>query len=182
MYRHLIILFVTIVSFGFAQNLTHISNRFPTGEKSAVNVADDIFEFDSTRKSFIQEQSEYYNSLNITGEEYYNINIPAVMDHSNSRSACNLNKMVFGWHPYWQNGFEANYDWDLISDFCYFNYDVDPATGNATSTHNWATANSVDTALARGLKVHLCVTLFSDHATLFSCPTAPPLLITSLVY
>jgi len=143
------------------------------------------FEFpfnpDSNHKSFVQEQSEYYNSLGIDGEEYYNTNIPAVMDHSSDRSLCNLNRMVFGWHPYWQNGYEYNYDWDLVSDFCYFNYDVDPSTGNATSTHSWSTANSVDTALARGLKVHLCVTLFGSHATFLGNATSRTTLINNLI-
>ncbi len=137
-------------------------------------------EIDSTKKSFMQEQSEYYAAQNTTAEEYYDLNIPAEMDHSD-RSTCNLNRMVFGWHPYWQNGLEANYDWDLISDFCYFSYDVDPNTGNASSTHSWATINSVDTALARGLNVHLCVTLFSGHATFFGNPTAQTTLINNLI-
>jgi spore germination protein YaaH len=84
-------------------------------------------------------------------------------------------------NTYWQNGYESNYDWDLISDFCYFSYDVDPSTGNATSTHSWATANSVDTALARGLNVHLCVTLFSSHATFLGNTTSRNTLINNLI-
>lgn len=148
---------------------------------------EDIYQFeipfngDSTKKSFVQEQSDYYNSLGIDGEQYYKINVPAVMDHSSDRSLCDLDRMVFGWHPYWQNGYESNYDWDLVSDFCYFSYDVDPATGNATSTHSWATANSVDTALARGLNVHLCVTLFSSHATFLGNMTARNTLVNNLI-
>src|SRR5262249_34864351 len=62
-----------------------------------------------------------------------------------------------------------------------FSYDVDANTGNATSTHSWATVNAVDTALARGLNVHLCVTLFSSHATFFANATARNTLIQNLI-
>lgn len=98
-----------------------------------------------------------------------------------SQSNCTLNKTVFGWHPYWVNGLEDNYNWDLISDLCYFSYEVDAATGNATSTHSWSTADVIDTALVKGKKVHLCVTLFSQHATFFGNATAQTTLINNLV-
>jgi hypothetical protein len=97
------------------------------------------------------------------------------------KNNCELNKMVFGWHPYWMNGAEDNYDWDLISDFCFFGYEVDYATGNATSTHNWLTNDAVDTALVKGKQVHLCVMLFSDHAAFFGNSTARTTLINNLV-
>lgn len=99
----------------------------------------------------------------------------------NSQSNCTLNKTVFGWHPYWVNGLESNYNWDLISDLCYFSYEVDAATGNAISTHSWATADVIDTALVKGKKVHLCVTLFNQHATFFGNATAQTTLINNLV-
>lgn len=181
MLPRLLLIIFTLLSLGYAQRLTHISNRYPDGNKDIYPIHEDLTGYDSTHKTFMREQAEYYSALNISAEEYYQINQPALMDHSNTRSVCNLNKMVFGWHPYWQNGFEANYDWNLVSDFCYFSYEVDAATGNASSTHSWATTNSVDTALARGLKVHLCVTLFSGHATFFSSPTAQTTLINNLI-
>jgi spore germination protein YaaH len=135
---------------------------------------------DSLPPSFIQQELAYYGAQSIPAEAYYQVNQPALKERTD-RSACNLNRMVFGWHPYWQNGLEANYDWDLISDFCYFSYEVDANTGNATSTHSFATINAVDTALARGLKVHLCVTLFSGHATFFGSATSRNTLIQNLI-
>lgn len=74
-----------------------------------------------------------------------------------------LTHTVFGWHPYWANGKEKNYDWNLISDFCYFSYEVDPLSGSPITTHQFLTAPSVTTALDKGKKVHLSVTLFKDH-------------------
>lgn len=97
------------------------------------------------------------------------------------KSNCDLNRMVFGWHPYWMNGAEDNYEWDLISDFCFFGYEVDYSNGNAISTHSWATNDAVDTALAKGKQVHLCVMLFANHAAFFTNTTARNNLITNLV-
>lgn len=99
----------------------------------------------------------------------------------NEKTTCTLNKTVFGWHPYWMNGAEANYEWDLISDFCFFAYEVDATTGNATSTHGFSTNDAVDTALVKGKQVHLCVTLFSNHATFFGNTTAQTTLINNLI-
>ena len=131
-------------------------------------------------KSIRQQQLEYYNSLGISGEEYEQINKPTIIKNK-SITTCTLNKKVFGWHPYWSNGLETNYDWSLISDLSYFAYDVDPATGNATSTHSWSSANAVTQALANGVKVNLCVTLFSSHATFFGSSTSQQTLITNLI-
>lgn len=107
--------------------------------------------------------------------------ISCSLGQSLAQSNCTLNKTVFGWHPYWVNGLEDNYNWDLISDLCYFSYEVDAATGNAISTHSWSTADAIDTALVKGKKVHLCVTLFSQHATFFGNASAQTTLINNLV-
>ena len=135
----------------------------------------------SQKKSVIQEQNDFYKKQNISTEEYYKINIPAKVDNSRNTNTCDLNKIVFGWHPYWVNGLEANYDWNLISDFCYFSYEVDASTGNANSTHNWATTSVVTEAINNGVNTHLCVTLFSDHATFLGSSTAKQTLIDNLI-
>jgi len=131
-------------------------------------------------QSIHQEQSEYYSALGIEANDYYKINQPQPVNH-NSNKNCTLDKVVYGWHPYWMNGNEANYDWDLLSHFVYFSYEVNPSTGNANTTHSFATASSVTTALNNGKKVHLCVTLFSGHATFFNSATAQQNLINNLI-
>ena len=80
-------------------------------------------------KSIHQEESEYYKQF---GDDYdWSLIRGSFKPNGRQTSkACNLNKIVFGWHPYWSNGLEANYDWSLISDLSYFSYEVDPATGN----------------------------------------------------
>jgi len=133
-------------------------------------------------KSIHQQESEYYNQFNIQNDSDWNVIRGAFKPNGRVNSkACNLNKIVFGWYPYWSNGLEANYDWSLISDLSYFSYDVDPATGNATTTHSWATANAVTQAIANGVRVNLCVTLFSGHATFFASSTSQQTLITNLI-
>ncbi len=133
------------------------------------------------RKSVIQEQNEYYKNLDISAEEYYQINKPEPINKNRDANSCQLNKMVFGWHPYWQNGYETNYDWNLISDFCYFSYEVDAATGNATNIHGFDTTSVVDAALASGTHVHLCVTLFANHATFLESASSKQQLIDNLI-
>jgi hypothetical protein len=57
-------------------------------------------------KSIHQEEQEYYNSLGISEAEYQQINQPAEVNNPKSAKACNLNKVVFGWHI-WSAGLEA---------------------------------------------------------------------------
>ncbi|MBU0763442.1 MAG: hypothetical protein KJ607_01265, partial [Bacteroidetes bacterium] len=132
-------------------------------------------------KSIHREQLEYYDNLGISADEYYKINKPAVVTKPKSTKACDMNKVVFGWHPYWSNGLEVNYDFSLLTDLSYFSYEVNASTGEANTTHSWATASVVDDALAAGVRVNLCVTLFSNHSTFFGSSTAQQTLISNLI-
>ncbi len=131
--------------------------------------------------SIHREESERYRRLGIRPEEWQHINAPSVPAFERGADDCTLNKRVFGWHPYWSNGLETHYQWNLLSDLCYFSYEVNPQDGNPLNTYSWSTANVVTQALARGVRVHLCVTLFSDHATFFSRTTAQQNLINNLI-
>ena len=133
-----------------------------------------------SQQSIHQEQSAYYSALGYSAADYEYINRAATMPAA-ARATCTLNKVVYGWHPYWSNGLETNYNWNLLSHFCYFSYEVDAATGNAITTNGFSTASSVTTALASGVKVNLCATLFSSHATLLSNATSRQNLITNLI-
>jgi spore germination protein YaaH len=130
-----------------------------------------------------EEELNYYNSLGtMTNAQWDKINGYSPMPTKRQpRSNCPLDKIVFGWHPYWVGSAYNNYDWNLLSDLSYFSYEVDVATGNALSTHNWATATVIDVAKANGVRVNLCVTLFSGHATFFGNPTAQQTLISNLI-
>jgi spore germination protein YaaH len=139
-------------------------------------------------KSIMQEQSEEYSQYDFASEEEWDAlryasvgKKQAKQNSSNKSMACNLNKRVFGWHPYWMGTSYNNYDWELLSDLSFFSYEVDAATGNAITTHGWSTANVVTVAQANGVNVNLCVTLFSSHATLLGNATSKQTLISNLI-
>ena len=128
--------------------------------------------------SIHQVESEYYAVHNNTDT------LAAAIPKSVKNTGCNLNKRVFGWHPYWSGSTVSNnYQWNLLSDLCYFSYEFNAATGAPTNTHSWATVDVVDSALANGVRVHLCVTMFgsTDHTTFFGSTTAQTALISNLV-
>ncbi|MDQ3049104.1 MAG: glycosyl hydrolase family 18 protein, partial [Bacteroidota bacterium] len=137
-------------------------------------------------KSIHQEESEKYGAFQFTADSQWDSlrtflsGKPRTTD-SHKSMACNLTKRVYGWHPYWSAGLESNYDWNGLTDLCYFSYEVNSANGNAISTHNWATAPVVTTAQANGVNVTLCATLFSGHTTFFGSSTSQQTLITNLI-
>lgn len=94
---------------------------------------------------------------------------------------CSLSRIVFGYEPYWGGNNYYNYQWNLVSDMCYFSYETDPVSGYPTDTHNWLTRDVIDTALAYGVNVHLCITLFSGHSTFFSGSEAQDNLIYCII-
>lgn len=131
--------------------------------------------------SIHQQQSGSFGLLGkLTDQQYDSIN-GFELRKSQARTALTLQKRVFGYHPYWSGSLWQNYRWDLLSDLCYFSYEVDPATGEAITTHDWTTAPVIDTALVHGVKVHLCVTLFNGHASFFSNPQARQTLTANLI-
>ena len=88
-----------------------------------------------------------------------------------------MTKVVYGFHPYWQNGSESNYYLSMLTHIAYFSADINASTGAFNSTNSWASANVVTLAKQYGVKVHLCLTLFSGHATLLASTTAKNTLI-----
>ncbi|MCW3070794.1 MAG: hypothetical protein JWO44_684 [Bacteroidetes bacterium] len=139
-------------------------------------------------KSIHQEQSEKYAALNLKTEAQWD-SLRAIETGASNRPmvksprSCNLTKRVYGWQPYWDatSATYNNYDWNGLTDLCYFSYDVNSADGNATSTHGWATATVVPAAQAAGVNVTLCATLFSGHTAFFGSTTAQQTLITNLI-
>lgn len=132
--------------------------------------------------SIHHEQAQYYRSLGEkTDAEYDAMNQHRGRTDIQNRSACVLNKKVYGWHPYWMGTAYNNYQWNLLSDLSFFGYEVDENTGNAISTHGWSTANVVTVAQTNGVNVTLTATLFSGHATFFGSSTSQQTLITNLI-
>ncbi len=137
--------------------------------------------FGQQHKSIHQLEQEKYDSIGYSTDaqwDTYNhfkkMNIPQT-------KGCKLNKVVFGWHPYWGGSKYLNYQWSYLSDLAYFSYDVDYTDGSAASTHGWESAAVVDTALANGVRVHLTATLFGNHDDFFANATAQQNLIDNLI-
>ncbi len=136
-------------------------------------------------KSTVQEQSEFYSKLNmITDAEFDNYN---KKDYNLNKLAsptatCVLNKKIFGWHPYWMGSAYTNYQWNLLSDLCYFDYTVSSTTGNNTNaSFAWNTASVVTVAKNNGTKIHICATMFSGHSTFWATPSAQTTFINNIV-
>ncbi|UTW62056.1 hypothetical protein KFE98_18915 [bacterium SCSIO 12741] len=94
-----------------------------------------------------------------------------------------LNSVVMGWHPYWQGSKYRNYNFQLLSAIAYFSYEVDPATGNYKSIHDWKETGMVDSAQAYGTEVYLTATLFgkSDNRRFLSNKKAMSTFLDSVI-
>ena len=136
--------------------------------------------------SIMQEQSLYYRKLGVKTDTEWDVimekkNNP-ITSNSTDRNVCNLTKRVFGWHPYWVGTAYQNYQWNLISDFCYFDYAADPANGqNTNASFAWTTSAAVTAALNNGVKTHFSVTMFGGHSTFWASSTAQQTLITNII-
>lgn len=136
--------------------------------------------------SIHEEESEYYGALGEMSTAQYDS-----LNNFNNATENRINytglmgrdiyKRVFGYHTYWMGSAWHNYRWDLLTDLCYFSYEVDPATGNAITIHDFLTDPAIDTALAKGVNVHLCVTLFSGHSVFFNSAASQQTLINNLI-
>lgn len=145
----------------------------------------------NNHKSIIQEQSEHYRALGtksdnewdeIMAEETGTKSSSNKLNQSNNPQTCTLNKRVFGWHPYWVGSVYQNYQWNLLSDMCYFSYDTDPATGaNTNGSFAWSSSAAVTTAINNGTNVHFCVTLFGSHTSFLGNSTAKQTLISNII-
>ena len=131
--------------------------------------------------SIHKEQSEYYRALGLQSTpEFDSINYFKGVGPKQYDSQT-LEKRVFGYFPYWAGSNYLSYQWNLLSDLCYFSYEVDPASGNPITIYDWNTSPAIDSALANDVKVHLCVTLFSGHSTFFNSLTAQQTLISNVI-
>ena len=126
-------------------------------------------------------QNEYFDSLAKFAPEDYKALTESKIKLQKNKDNSTLQKHVFGWHPYWENGSEQNYQWNLLSELSYFSYEVDPVTGYPLDIHNWKTANVIDLAQANGVRVNLCVTLFNEHESFFASAASQQNLIDNLL-
>lgn len=140
-------------------------------------------------QSAIQEQATHYAQLGAHTDVYWDSvrtsEGAATYMHGapvQPFSVCTLNKRVFGWNPYWVGTTYNNYQWNLLSDLCYFDYSVSPNTGNNTNaSYNWMGSGAVTAAISNGVNVHICATLFSSHSTFLASSTAQQTFISNVI-
>tara|TARA_R110001592_G_scaffold58067_2_gene176292 strand:+ start:3815 stop:6457 length:2643 start_codon:yes stop_codon:yes gene_type:complete len=133
--------------------------------------------------SIHHEQNDYYKQFGELNETQFDELFRTAENLNTQKKACNLNYAVYGWHPYWVGTAYNNYDFNLLSTFSYFSYELVPSTGNYSSIYSWKTTPSIDMAQAAGCKVELCVTNFgsSNNATFLTNATAQQTFIDSLI-
>lgn len=144
-----------------------------------------------SQQSTLQEQSSHYRTYGFAQESQWDSlraveqGIPLPQSsalRAASTGSCSLTKKVYGWHPYWVGSVYNNYDWDLLSDFCYFDYSVSPTTGNNTNTSfAWGTSAAVTAAKSHSVNIHFCATLFASHSTFWASSTAQQTFITNAI-
>jgi spore germination protein YaaH len=136
----------------------------------------------------MQEQSEFYSQYKFSQEQSWD-SLNHILNGTSVSSVsakgdrpCTLNKKVFGWHPYWVGSVYTNYNWSMLSDFCYFDYAVSPTTGSNTNTSfAWSTSAAVTAAKTNGKKIHICATLFASHSTFWASSSAQTTFINNMV-
>lgn len=136
--------------------------------------------------STIREEKSKHDALGIhSDEEWDQINNKQANTISKlalPNNNCVLNKRVYGWHPYWMGSVYTNYQWNLLSDFCYFDYTINENTGNnSNGSFAWSTSAAVTAAKNNGCKIHFCATLFSNHATFWNSPSAQTTFINNVI-
>lgn len=150
-----------------------------------------IIAISQNHSSVVEEQSLFYKQFNYNNQQQWD-SLSDVINGNNASqnssmlkatSTCTLTKKVYGWHPYWNGStIHNNYDWNLISEFCYFDYAVSPTTGNNTNTSfAWNTSPAVTAALSHSVNVHFCATMFASHSTFLASSSAQQTFITNAI-
>ncbi len=129
------------------------------------------------------EQAKIYGDIKAESESEWDevFGFSSLYEKSSAiTDTLNVNKTVFGWHPYWMGTAYKDYNYSLLSDIAYFSYEVNPTTGGYNDIHFWKTTNLIELAHQAGTRVSLTVTLFNNHQTFLENTTARQTMIDSL--
>lgn len=87
---------------------------------------------------------------------------PAGVLPTNMPSKTNKEREVFGFHPYWQEGNQEDYNYDLLTAVSYFACKLDPNSGEIKEEQLWKSSNLIDMARDKDKKVYLTITNFTE--------------------
>lgn len=93
--------------------------------------------------------SEWDSVHNIQDVDYYSV-------------SDTVNKIVFGFHPYWMGSSHESYDFDLLTDIAFFSFELEPRTGKFTTTNKWDDNTVLDSAQKHGCKMHITISNFTQ--------------------
>ncbi|MBU1167692.1 hypothetical protein KKC60_04780, partial [Patescibacteria group bacterium] len=102
-------------------------------------------------QSFQNQPQKFYQS---SGHNYQNAGGSSV------GAGKELEKKVFGFHPYWMGDAWKNYDFDLLSTIAYFGADLN-GNGSIGEKHDWPVTDLITTAHQNDVKVVLVAKNFS---------------------
>jgi spore germination protein YaaH len=129
------------------------------------------------------EQQEIYSQYSFKSEAAWNALKSYTPGQKKIYTSKNkqLQKITYGWYPYWMGTAYYDFDYSLLSDVAYFSYEVNSQNGTPDDIYYWLTTEIVDKAHAAGSRIHLTATLFSGHETFFANPEAQSTFIDSIV-
>lgn len=142
--------------------------------------------YGQAHQSMHQLTNEKYKSLDFETEaewDDYNNYTPNAQNKTKQKKRNTLNKVVYGWVPYWAGSAYNDFDYSALTDVAYFSYEVNPSTGGYDNLHSWSTTSLVETAQSQGCRVHLTATCFgnTNNRTLLTNATARQNLIDNLI-
>lgn len=148
---------------GFLGRLLYmISPRKYTLKDSVIFVQIGTETDDTTRTpgSLAQEQEQMLEQGQLSEEKWTQLNQIDVSNQVPQHPNYQLNKKVYGYHPFWLGEAYLNYDFDLLSRVAYFSFPVNPQTGGFRTTQTWNTTSLVPLAHQHNCRVDMCITNF----------------------
>jgi len=143
---------------------------------------------------YLLNAQSIYKSIHQIESEYYSKNLYLIDTAGTNRNFSPrfdllkpvlLSKVVYGFHPYWiSDATAANYYYSLLTHIAYFSAEVDnspSSNGGFFTTRGWATTQVVNYAKRYNVKVHLTVTLFSNHSVILNNNTNRQNLINNIL-
>lgn len=120
---------------------------------------------------------KYHKTINEETDSIFLVTHPNYLKSLvNTSSSCQWTKRVFGF--YQPVTTYSSFQWNLLSDFCYFQYAVDTITGAPDTKqakfnlNTWSTDGGVQAAVTNGVNVVLCASMLSGTGTFFGNSTA----------
>lgn len=104
------------------------------------------------------EVSEYKSEI-----EWAEIQRIEASPFQNDDVKINMNKFVYGFHPFWMGNAFFDYNFQIYDRIAYYGYTIDPETGHDFSTqldfnaHSWSNTTLHKKARSLGCKVDLCI-------------------------